>query len=376
MRKNKNKNLSSDETKKVPSVPPAGGLAEAVQKSEEKTDIDAPSDKALQGGEGAEREISETPETSSVEEREASTEAEKGAKPEEQSESETPAETEEAPEAEPKKKSLFARVKKTLLRWKNALFAAVDERTTEVKHAKGKRIAVGVGLGVIVVFFIVFYFTVGKKIAFLIQNPEGFKEWLNGFGDSAKGVAIFIFLRVVQTVLKLIPGEALEIAAGCTFGVWYGLLWCSVGSIIGSLIIVFLGKRYGMKIVGLFVSPEKMQSISFLKNKKRLNVTFFLLYFIPGTPKDMFTWLVCLTDENIFLFILLTAVARIPSIVTSTWCGQELVEENYLLSFGILGGTILLGIIGGIIYKLVLNRNKKKAAANGVSGGGQTEEMS
>ena len=130
----------------------------------------------------------------------------------------------------------------------------------------------GVGLGVIVVFFIVFYFTVGKKIAFLIQNPEGFKEWLNGFGDSAKGVAIFIFLRVVQTVLKLIPGEALEIAAGCTFGVWYGLLWCSVGSIIGSLIIVFLGKRYGMKIVGLFVSPEKMQSISFLKNKKRVRI--------------------------------------------------------------------------------------------------------
>ncbi len=66
MRKNKNKNLSSDETKKVPSVPPAGGLAEAVQKSEEKTDIDAPSDKALQGGEGAEREISETPESWSV----------------------------------------------------------------------------------------------------------------------------------------------------------------------------------------------------------------------------------------------------------------------------------------------------------------------
>ena len=46
MRKNKNKNLPSDETKRVPSVPPAGGLAEAVQKSEEKTDIDAQADKA------------------------------------------------------------------------------------------------------------------------------------------------------------------------------------------------------------------------------------------------------------------------------------------------------------------------------------------
>jgi len=75
MRKNKNKNLSSDETKKVPSVPPAGDLAEAVQKSEEKTDIDAQADKALKGGEGSENEISAEPEASSVEERETSTES-------------------------------------------------------------------------------------------------------------------------------------------------------------------------------------------------------------------------------------------------------------------------------------------------------------
>lgn len=125
------------------------------------------------------------------------------------------------------------------------------------------------------------------------------------------------------------------------------------------MIIVLLGKKYGMRLVGLFVSPEKMQSIAFLRNKKRLNITFFLLYFIPGTPKDMFTWLVCLTDENVFMFLLITAVARIPSIVTSTWCGQELVNQNYWLSAGILGGTILLGIIGGLIYKFVLNRRKK-----------------
>lgn len=149
----------------------------------------------------------------------------------------------------------------------------MNERAGEIAHAKAKRIAAIVCLCAIAVFFIAFYFTVGKKIAFFIRDPEGFREWLDTFDKGS--VVIFILLRVVQTVLKLIPGEALEIAAGCAFGTWGGLLWCLVGSVIGSLIIILLGKRYGMKIVGLFVSPKKMQSVSFLKDKKRLNFTFF-----------------------------------------------------------------------------------------------------
>ncbi len=274
------------------------------------------------------------------------------------------------PGADEKKKGLFARGKDKLVHWKNALFDAINERSAEIKHAKAKRIVVGVAIALIAVFFIVFYFLVGKKIALFINKPEEFRAWLESFDKGS--IVIFIFLRVVQTVLKLIPGEALEIAAGCAFGVWGGLLWCSVGSIIGSLIIIFLGKRYGMKLVGLFVSPEKMQSISFLKNKKRLNFTFFLLYFIPGTPKDMFTWLVCLTDENVFLFVLITAIARIPSIVTSTWCGQELVNANYPLSIGIFAATIALSVIGGLIYKLVLGKRKNKEATE--NGGKPSDE--
>lgn len=278
-----------------------------------------------------------------------------------------------APETAPRKKSIFVKIKERALVWKKVLFDEVNQRSTEIKHAKTKRILVTVGIGIFILCFAAFYFTVGKQIAFFVKKPEEFRDWLEGFGKSA--IFIFLFLRVVQTVLKLIPGEALEIAAGCIFGTWEGLLWCLVGSIIGSLIIIFLGKKYGMKIVGLFVSPERMQSLSFLKNKKRLNFTFFLLYFIPGTPKDMFTWLVCLTDENPFLFILITSIARIPSIVTSTWCGHALIKGNYWLSAGILVGTILLAVIGGVIYKLTINKKKPQAAAAG-EGEGENERDS
>lgn len=267
-------------------------------------------------------------------------------------------EREEA-EAPVRKKSLAARCKERLTTWKNAFLTALNERSAEVKHAKLKRIFFFVSVGLILLGFAAFYFAVGKKIALFIKDADAFREWLEGFGKSA--IFVFICLRVVQIVFKLIPGEALEIAAGCIFGTWEGLLWCMVGSVIGSLIIILLGKRYGMKIVGLFVSPEKMQSLAFLKDRKRLNFTFFLLYFIPGTPKDMFTWLVCLTDENIFVFLLLTNLARIPSVIASTWCGQELINQNYWGSAAIFGCTVVLAVIGGLIYRFALKR--KKAAA-------------
>ena len=295
-----------------------------------------------EGREAPERETSPCPEEA---------ESETVSAPEVGGAAETDPESAAEPDAEPvsepvseakpeeKPRGFFGGIKERLTVWINALKSAVSERSAEVRHAKLKRILVFVAIGL------------------FINDAEAFREWLEGFGKSA--IVIFVCLRVVQIVLKLIPGEALEIAAGCMFGTWEGLLWCFVGSVIGSFIIILLGRRYGIKLVGLFVSPEKMQSLSFLKDKKRLNFAFFLLYFIPGTPKDVFTWLVSLTDENAVLFVLITNLARIPSIVTSTWCGAMLVERNYLLSAAILGVTILLGIIGGLVYKFAA---KKRSA--------------
>ena len=296
-----------------------------------------------EGREAPERETSPCPEEA---------ESETVSAPEVGGAAETDPESAAEPDAEPvsepvseakpeeKPRGFFGGIKERLTVWINALKSAVSERSAEVRHAKLKRILVFVAIGLV-----------------FINDAEAFREWLEGFGKSA--IVIFVCLRVVQIVLKLIPGEALEIAAGCMFGTWEGLLWCFVGSVIGSFIIILLGRRYGIKLVGLFVSPEKMQSLSFLKDKKRLNFAFFLLYFIPGTPKDVFTWLVSLTDENAVLFVLITNLARIPSIVTSTWCGAMLVERNYLLSAAILGVTILLGIIGGLVYKFAA---KKRSA--------------
>ena len=252
-----------------------------------------------------------------------------------------------------KKKRLWER----LVQWKNSFLSAVSERGGEIKHAKAKRIAASVVLALFILFFIAFYFLVGKQLAFLIKDPQGFKAWIKGFGRWH--VVTFIGLRVIQTAFKLIPGEPLEIAAGCAFGTWGGLFWCLVGSFLGSVLILFLGKRYGQKMVGLFVSPEHLKMAAIFKDGKGLNFLVFILFFIPGLPKDMFVWLFSLTDEKPYKFLLISTVARIPSIVTSTWCGHELISENYLSSAIIFIISALLAVFGGAIYAY---HRKKKAA--------------
>ena len=259
---------------------------------------------------------------------------------------------------EEKKVGLFRRIGEKISSAKTAIVTAFHERTGELQHAKAKRIGVLIGVALFAIAFIVFYLTVGRMIVAFIEDADSFKKWIEGFNEWS--IVVFLILRVIQTVLKLIPGGALEIAAGFIFGTWWGFVWCMVGSLIGSLIIILLGKKYGLKLVGLFVSPEKLHSVSFLKDRETMNFAYFLMYFLPGTPKDIFTWVASIADDgNLFSFMVVSMVARMPSVIASTWCGAALMDENYLLSVFIFGGIILLGVVGGWIYKKVNGKHKK-----------------
>ena len=187
----------------------------------------------------------------------------------------------------------------------------------------------------------------GELMAF-VSDADSFKRWLNSYGSMGK--VIFVFVRALQTVIKIIPAEPLEIGSGYAFGTFGGLFYCMLGTEIGSLVIIFVTKLFGMRAVKLFVSKEKINSLSFLKDKDKLSLSLFIIYLIPGTPKDIITYLVGVTNYNIWKFLLLTGVARIPSIITSTLCGEALGEKNYFLSVAVFVLTAILGIIGVKLY--------------------------
>lgn len=174
------------------------------------------------------------------------------------------------------------------------------------------------------------------------------------------GTLIMIGLCAVQVIVALVPGELVEIAAGYAFGAWGGMLVCLIGATIGSIMVLLLVRRFGRKFVYTFYPKEKMDAIKWLKNKRRRNSLTFILFLIPGTPKDLLTYAIGLTDMSIPTYILLTTAARFPSLITSTMGGSAVGEQNYTSAIIIFAITATISIAGIIVYNII---DKKHSAA-------------
>lgn len=202
-----------------------------------------------------------------------------------------------------------------------------------------------------VILFALLFVFFGSRMLEMLREPELLTEYIDGFG--AYSQLVFIAVRTLQTVVKVIPGEPVEIAAGLAFGTFGGLALCLVGTAVGSAIIVLLTRTLGMKFVTLFVSEEKLRSCAMLKSSDRLYLLLFFFYLIPGTPKDIFTYAAALTDIKLWKFFVITGIARIPSIITSTMCGASLCQKNYLAAAVIYGVTLMLSVAGMLVYRKI-----------------------
>lgn len=228
------------------------------------------------------------------------------------------------------------------------------------KFIKDNRLLLPIILLTVLIFSaVLFYIFYGKELYAVISNKESLKQWLNGFGAWSK--VVFVLIRALQTIIKFIPSEPLEIASGYVFGTFGGCLLCLLGTEIGSIVIILLTKYIGLQFVNAILSKKQIETAQKYITKIDINVSLFLLYLIPGTPKDLLTYFQFMLPMSVPKFILITAVARIPSIITSTWCGAEIENNNYMYSIIIFIATGILGIVGTAVYARYLKNKEKKS---------------
>ena len=188
------------------------------------------------------------------------------------------------------------------------------------------------------------------------DTAKNFKEMIQGYGSWGWIVAFGI--QVLQVVVSPIPGEVVEIGMGLCFGWFGGTLLCLLGGALAAFIIMLFVKKLGVKVVEIFVSLDRINELKFINNEKKLTLFVFLLYMIPGTPKDPLIFFFGLTRIKISNFVVISTIARIPSVVTSTIGGEFLVDKNYLgaiLLFAITGAVSLIGLL---LYKKILEKLK------------------
>ena len=213
----------------------------------------------------------------------------------------------------------------------------------EKREQRKKRAVALVCLGLFVAFSLAVCWFVGKPMLQFVSQPEQFRAWVDSHGFW--GRLAFLGMVAFQVIIAIVPGEPLEIGAGYAFGAVEGTLLCILGTTLSSVLIFLVVKKFGMRVVTLFVSEEKMRSFTFLQNTRRLNLIAFLLFFIPGTPKDVLIYLGPVLPVRPHAFFLISTLARIPSVITSTFAGSQFAEGSWDVSLVVFLAT---GAVAGL----------------------------
>ena len=221
-----------------------------------------------------------------------------------------------------------------------------------------KKALYAAAIAIFILFTLAVSWFVGRPLIRFVRQPEQFRAWVQGHG--LLGQLAFLGMTVLQIVIAIIPGEPLELGAGYAFGFWRGTLLCEIGILLGGLLVFLFVRRFGVKAVEVFFPREKIESLRFLHNEKRLALWVFILFFIPGTPKDIMTYSVPLTPMKLSTFLLLSTVARLPSVVTSTIGGNALGTGKLTFALIVFSATALISALGILIYRRICKRSEAR----------------
>jgi len=206
--------------------------------------------------------------------------------------------------------------------------------------------------------------TAALTIIFLpfIQNlrneeyRESVSAWVRSHGLG--GAAVLFGIQILQIFIAVIPGGPIQVIAGMAYGAWGGFAIIITGCIISSALIFLIGRKFGLPLLRRFFGEEDINTWSFLKDSKKAARIVFILFLIPGAPKDLLTWLAPLSNLSLPMFVVLSSLARIPAILTSAITGDSMIQGNWILSLSLFAGIAVTGFLGMRLKDRVI----KKAA--------------
>jgi len=187
----------------------------------------------------------------------------------------------------------------------------------------------------------------------LVSDPHKFREHILSFGRWS--AVVFMFFQVLQVVIAVIPGEPVQIAGGYIFGTLWGTVYSTLGITIGYIIVFICVKLFGFPLVKKFVSKKEFEKFSTLINSPKLETTIFLLFLIPGTPKDILVYIAGLTPIRPVLFFIIITFARFPAMLGSSYIGAKIESSQYFIAISVSIVASILFVFGYIYKQRIIN---------------------
>jgi uncharacterized membrane protein YdjX (TVP38/TMEM64 family) len=178
-----------------------------------------------------------------------------------------------------------------------------------------------VSIALVILAIALTYFFIEHDLYRVFINKKTALKFLRSFGDYS--VLIFIVLQILQVVVPPIPGDVTGIIGGYLYGSMLGTIYSTIGLVLGSCLAFGLARLYGLPFVEKALNPEKIKKYDHFMTHQGAMISF-VLFLIPGFPKDFLCYVIGLSHMGWWEFIIIS-------------------------TFGRLFGTVLLSLIGSFV---------------------------
>lgn len=179
-------------------------------------------------------------------------------------------------------------------------------------------------------------------------------ESVNEFLQQYQTASIFVYLalQVVQIVISVLPGQALQFAAGYAYSFWLGYLYSIIGVALGTVLTFYLARFLGQDAMRVILGEARLNRFIRLLSSKKAYMVLFIIYLIPGMPKDLLVYAAGISEIRMKYFLLISLVGRTPAMMGSIMMGSMFYHESYT-------GLIILAVIAAIACLAgILHRNR------------------
>ena len=169
---------------------------------------------------------------------------------------------------------------------------------------------------------------------------------------------ILILLQMAQIVVSVLPAEPVQFAASYLFGIGGGYVIALTGAILGSVVTYEIADFLGSDAIHLIFGKGRVQDYINKLNSTKALLIVFLIYLIPGIPKDLVSYIAGISDMRLIPVLVASTLGRTPGLFLGLALGSFWADRNYL------GLALVIIAMGAIIYVSYKYKDKLLALVN------------
>ncbi len=211
-----------------------------------------------------------------------------------------------------------------------------------------RRIVVLTSYFVVITAAVALLFVFRTELWRMFSTPERIEATIDRSGLIAP--IAFMAVQFVQVVIFIIPGDIVQIAGGYLFGIGGGILFSIIGITLGSAFNFYLARIFGIPFLRYLFKEEQLAKFERITHSPRAQIAFFLLFVIPGIPKDILCYVAGLSPLKFVAFLLISATGRLPGIIGSAGMGNAAASKEWVVAIVIFAVAVVL-FIAGLRYR-------------------------